>query len=222
MTTTSALPRTALHITAMAIPLAGWTLHTTVLRRRLAEAQRDPLTGTWRREAFTERAQRLLERRRDEVVLVLADADHFKQLNDQFGHEAGDAALASIGARLTEWAGPHGVAGRLGGDEFAALTHIEPRHHALRLDQLARLMARPVPFEDGGVLPLAVSVGAATPAAVVCSDLHTLMRAADTAMYEGKHTGTVVQARPDHAQAPSINGRRQGRPGTAERTTTRP
>ncbi|WP_329043511.1 GGDEF domain-containing protein (plasmid) [Streptomyces sp. NBC_00178] len=222
------LPRTALHITAMAIPLAGWTLHTTALRRRLAtaqhdllDAQRDPLTGTWRREAFTERAQWLLERRPDEVVLVLADADHFKQINDDLGHEAGDTALASIGVRLTEWAGPHGVAGRLGGDEFAALTHIDPRHHALRLDHLRRLMARPVPYGDG-LLPLTVSVGAATPAGIGSSDLTTLMRAADTAMYEGKHGGTVVQARPEHAQAPSINGRRQGRPGTAARTTTRP
>ncbi|MEU5416579.1 hypothetical protein [Streptomyces clavifer] len=72
------------------------------------------------------------------------------------------------------------------------------------------------------MLPLTVSLGAATPAAIGSSDLPILMRAADAAMYEGKHTGTVVQARPDHAQAPSINGRRQGRPGTAARTTTRP
>ncbi|MFD9788671.1 GGDEF domain-containing protein [[Kitasatospora] papulosa] len=222
MTTTSALPRTALHITAMAVPLAGWTLHTTVLRRRLVQARRDPLTGTWRREAFTERAQRLLERHPDELVLVLADADHFKQLNDNHGHAAGDIALASIGARLTEWAGPHGVVGRLGGDEFAALARIEPRHQALRLDHLAHLATRPVAYEDGSVLPLTVSLGAATPAAIGSSDLPTLMRAADAAMYEGKHTGTVVQARPDHTRTPSINGRQQGRPGTAARTTTQP
>ncbi|HBF79347.1 MAG TPA: GGDEF domain-containing protein, partial [Streptomyces sp.] len=79
--TTALLPRKALHITAMALPLAGWTLHTTVLHRRLTQAHRDPLTGTWRREAFTTRARRLLERHPDEVVLVLADADHFKRLN---------------------------------------------------------------------------------------------------------------------------------------------
>ncbi|WP_331724856.1 hypothetical protein OHB07_39075 (plasmid) [Streptomyces sp. NBC_00111] len=67
-----------------------------------------------------------------------------------------------------------------------------------------------------------MSLGAATLAAIGSSDLPTLMRAADAAMYEGKHTGTIVQARPDHTQAPSINGRRQGRHGTAARTTTRP
>ncbi|MET8479287.1 GGDEF domain-containing protein [Streptomyces clavifer] len=137
----------------MAVPLAGRILlHTTVLRRRLAQAQRDPFTGTWRRQAFTDRAQRLLERHPDEVVLVLADADHFKQLNDNHGHAVGDTA-ASIGARLTEWAGPHGVAGRLGGDEFAALARIEPRHQALRLDHLAHLANRPVPPSDHDAAP---------------------------------------------------------------------
>jgi diguanylate cyclase (GGDEF)-like protein len=219
--TTLALPRKTLHITALAVPLAGWTLHTTVLRRRLVQAQRDPLTSTWRREEFADRAQRLLDSHPDEVVLVLADADHFKQLNDRHGHAAGDTALAAIGSRLTEWTGRHGVAGRLGGDEFAALARIQPQHQELRLEHLARLMARPVPYGDG-LLPLTVSLGAATPAGVGSTDLPTLMRAADTAMYEGKHTGIIVQAQPGHAQTPSVNGRREGRPGTAARTTTRP
>ncbi|MGW1550615.1 GGDEF domain-containing protein [Streptomyces sp. NPDC002346] len=189
--TTLAFPRKTLHITALAVPLAGWTLHTTVLRRRLVQARRDPLTSTWRRKEFTDRAQRLLKRHPDEVVLVLADADHFKQLNDRHGHAAGDTALAAIGSRLTEWAGRHGVAGRLGGDEFAALARIEPRHQELRLEHLARLMTRPVPYGDG-LLPLTVSLGAATPAGIGNTDLPPLMRAAE------------------------------GRPGTAARTTTRP
>ncbi|MGW3638588.1 GGDEF domain-containing protein [Streptomyces sp. NPDC005143] len=218
--TTLALPRKTLHITAMAVPLAGWTLHTTVLRRRLVQAQRDPLTSTWRREEFTDRAQRLLERHPDEVVLVLADADHFKQLNDRHGHAAGDTALAAIGSRLTEWAGRRGVAGRLGGDEFAALARVESRHQELRLEHLARLMTRPVPYGDG-LLPLTVSLGAATPAGVGSTDLPALMRAADTVMYEGKHSGIILQAQPGHAQAPSVNGRREGRPGTATRSTAR-
>lgn len=368
--TTALLPRKVLHITAMALPLAGWTLHTTLLHRRLTAAHRDPLTGTWRREAFAPtrlhlslqdeaidpgvpgleaesliQAIRCLPRRtrrqvngsstrrlreaqsllgqsppnamssrgpvHDNVLdacsqtgrqgehdqrqhpdhfafdprhqhriciageqalhclaiqragcarklrqqareclnrLVICFTDdhnlnahdldlteqapsrggtsetdprvvrenHFKRLNDTRGHAAGDTALAAIGARLTEWSGPRGVAGRLGGDEFAALARIEPRHQQLRLAHLARLVSRPVPYE-GGLLPLAVSLGAATPAAVTSTGLPALMRAADAAMYEGKHTGGVVQARPDHARVPSVNGRRLGRPGTAVR-----
>ncbi|WEH43964.1 GGDEF domain-containing protein [Streptomyces sp. AM 2-1-1] len=213
MPAATALPTRVLHITALAVPLAGWTLHTTLLHRRLTQAHRDPLTGCWRRETFTTRAQRLLERHPDETVLVLADADRFKQLNDTHGHAAGDTALAAIGRRLTDWAGPRGVAGRLGGDEFAVLTRIEPRHQALRLEHLVRLMHRPVPYTDG-TLPLAVSLGAATPHAVAHHDLPTLMRAADAAMYQGKHTGTVTLATAAHAAVPSVNGRRAGRPGT--------
>ncbi|RAJ43488.1 hypothetical protein K388_07439, partial [Streptomyces sp. KhCrAH-43] len=53
------------------------------------------------------------------------------------------------------------------------------------------------------------------PAAVAATDLPTLMRAADAAMYEGKHTGRVIRAEAQHAAVPSVNGRRHGRPGTA-------
>ncbi|MGQ4355843.1 GGDEF domain-containing protein [Streptomyces drozdowiczii] len=211
---TALLPRKALRITALALPLAGWTLHSTVLHHRLTQAHRDPLTGAWRRTAFTTRAQRLLDRHPGDVVLVLADADRFKALNDRHGHAAGDAALTAIGTRLAEWAGPRGAVGRLGGDEFTVIARIEPRHQELRLEHLARQMSRPVPYE-GGLLPLGVSLGAATPAAVRSTDLPVLMRAADAAMYEGKHGGRVVQAVPSHARVPSVKGRRCGRPGTS-------
>ncbi|WP_434600078.1 diguanylate cyclase domain-containing protein [Streptomyces sp. A5-4] len=145
-------------------------------------------------------------------------ADHFKALNDTFGHAAGDAALAAIGTRLTEWVGKRGAVGRLGGDEFAALTRIRPRRLALRLRHLRQLLAEPVTF-DGEELPVAVSAGAATPDAVGAADLPVLLRAAGAAMYEGKHKGVIVQARPHHAHTRSVNGRREGRPGTAHVNT---
>ncbi|MEV8311888.1 GGDEF domain-containing protein [Streptomyces flavidovirens] len=217
--TIPALPRKNIHITAAAVPLAGWTLHTVVLHRRLAAARRDPLTGTLRREAFTERAQRILQRQPDDAVLILADVDHFKAVNDTFGHAAGDTVLAAIGARFTEWVGKRGTVGRLGGDEFAALTRIRPCHRELRLEHLAHLLAEPVTV-DGQQLPVAVSAGAATPDAVGSTELAVLMRAADAAMYEGKHKGAIVQAHRHHAQARSVNGRREGRPGTHARPTT--
>ncbi|GGX40006.1 GGDEF domain-containing protein [Streptomyces chryseus] len=217
--TSPVLPRKSLHITAAAVPLVGWTAHTVVLHRRLAAAQRDLLTDTLRREPFLARAKRILERHPDDAVLILADADHFKALNDTFGHAAGDTALAAIGARLTEWAGKRGTVGRLGGDEFAGLTRIRPRHQALRLEHLAHLLAQPLTY-DGEQLPLAVSAGSATPDRVGSRDLAVLMRAADAATYEGKRKGVVVQACPHHARVRSVNGRREGRPGTHARPTT--
>ncbi|MFE7243980.1 hypothetical protein [Streptomyces sp. NPDC057580] len=91
---------------------------------------------------------------------------------------------------------------------------VEPRHQELRLEHLTRLVTGPVPYGDG-LLPLKVSLGAATRAGVGSTDLPTLMRAADTVMYEGKYTSTVIQAGPEHTSMPSINGRRAGRPGTS-------
>ncbi|WP_327425665.1 GGDEF domain-containing protein (plasmid) [Streptomyces sp. NBC_01527] len=148
--------------------------------RRLVQAHHDPFTRTWRREG-SPTAQRLLDHHCDEVVLVLADADHFKQRNDRHGHATGDIALTAIGGRLTGWAGRHDVAGRLGGDEFTALTRIETRHkgspgapdppHDLPGPPQRRLVAA------GRLL------GAATRDSIGSTDLPTLMRAADAAIY---------------------------------------
>ncbi|MFE4177161.1 GGDEF domain-containing protein [Streptomyces sp. NPDC056909] len=205
----------SLLVTTAVLPLAGWTAHAVVMHRRLAAAGRDPLTGALRRDGFTARAQRLVDRHDDTVVLI-ADVDHFKELNDSRGHAAGDTALTAVTARLIDWAGPRGVVGRLGGDEFAVATRISPRHRDLRIEQLGHLLARPVAIQ-GVQLPVGVSVGAATAHAAGTADLPALLRAADTAMYAGKHGGVPVQARPGDPVAPSVHGRRAGRPGTGTR-----
>ncbi|WP_241518614.1 GGDEF domain-containing protein [Streptomyces sp. CB03238] len=108
---------TLLTTLATTTPLAaGWSAHVLWLRRRLHTARRDPLTGLRTREGFTRRATALLKDPR--AVVVLADVDHFKQINDQYGHAAGDALLKATADRLAHYVGTSGVAGRLGGDEF--------------------------------------------------------------------------------------------------------
>ncbi|MFI5621735.1 GGDEF domain-containing protein [Streptomyces sp. NPDC051567] len=202
-------------LTTAAIPLTGWTLHALTLHRRLAATKRDPLTGLLRRDAYTARARRLLARHGDKVTVVMVDADHFKQINDGMGHEAGDTVLASIGARLTAWAGPRASVGRLGGDEFAVVLELPAERRAHRLEQLVRMLHTPVILDDGRTVGVAASVGAATPASVGSHDLAVLQRAADAALYDGKHSGRPALATSWHATVPSINGRRAGRPGTA-------
>ncbi|MFE9679408.1 hypothetical protein ACFYO5_35765 [Streptomyces sp. NPDC006259] len=83
-----------------------------------------------------------------------------------------------------------------------------------RLAQLVRMLHSPVVLEDGRTADVAASVGAATPHAVGSRDLTVLQRAADAALYDGKHSGRAVVASPAHTTVPSINGRRAGRPGT--------
>ncbi|WP_172387692.1 GGDEF domain-containing protein [Streptomyces sp. MNP-20] len=208
--------RTLLLATA-ALPLTGWALHALALHRKLARTHRDPLTGLWRREAYTARARRLVARCGDDVAVVLIDVDGFKAVNDQFGHAAGDTVLAELGARLTAWAGPGAAAGRLGGDEFAVVLELPVTQGPQRLAQLMRTLRAPVVLDGGHLLGIAASVGAATPPSIGSRELAVLQRAADAALYEGKHSGRAILAAPRHARVASINGRRAGRPGTAGR-----
>ncbi|KPI00042.1 diguanylate cyclase [Actinobacteria bacterium OK074] len=207
-------PRTLL-ITTAAVPLTGWAVHAVALHKKLAATKRDPLTGLLRRDAYTARARRLLARHGDKVTVVMVDADHFKQINDGMGHAAGDTVLAAIGARLTAWAGPRASVGRLGGDEFAVVLELTSDRRAHRLEQLVRMLHTPVTLDDGRTVDVAASVGAAAPASVGSRDLTALQRAADAALYDGKHSGRAAFATAQHVTVPSINGRRAGRPGTS-------
>nr|WSW64517.1 GGDEF domain-containing protein [Streptomyces sp. NBC_00998] len=202
-------------LTTAALPLTGWTLHALALHRRLAATKRDPLTGLLRRDSYTARARQLLARHGHGAAVVLVDADHFKAVNDTLGHAAGDTVLAAIGARLTAWAGPRAAVGRLGGDEFAVVLELPADRRAHRLEQLVRMLYAPVVLDDGRTVDVAASVGVATPDVLGTRDLSLLQRAADAALYDGKHSGRAVQATAAHTTVPSINGRRAGRPGTA-------
>ncbi|MFF8505915.1 GGDEF domain-containing protein [Streptomyces anulatus] len=204
----------ALLITTAALPLTGWAVHAVALHKRLAATKRDPLTGLLRRDAYTARARRLLVRHGDDVTVVMVDADHFKAVNDTLGHAAGDAVLAAFGFRLAAWAGPRAAVGRLGGDEFAVVLDLASDRRAQRLEQLVRMLHTPVTLDDGRTVDVAASVGAAAPDVLGTRDLTALQRAADAALYDGKHSGRAVVATAAHATTPSINGRRAGRPGT--------
>lgn len=206
----------ALFLTTLAVPLTGWTVHAVSLHRKLAAARRDPLTGLLGRDGYTAKARQITDRYGAAALVVLVDLDHFKAINDgPGGHAAGDRVLAATATRLTAWAGSRGAVGRLGGDEFAVAVRIGPARRELRLAHLTQLLAQPVEVEGGVLVDVAASVGAASPDVLGTTDLSVLQRAADAAMYAGKHTGHAVLAGPQHATVPSINGRRAGRPGTS-------
>jgi diguanylate cyclase (GGDEF)-like protein len=208
-------PRTLL-LTAAAVPVAGWTVHALYLHRALAHASRDPLTGVLRRDAFTRSAQRLVARHGDDVLVAVIDLDHFKDLNDSRGHAAGDQALADVGLRLQLWTGLGAVAGRLGGDEFALVLPCPTARHAWEAAHLGATLNTPVRI-NGQLVDVPASVGVATPALLPgVRTLSGLLRAADAAMYAGKHTGRPVMATAEHAATASVNGRRAGRPGTSQ------
>jgi len=205
----------ALLLTTAALPLTGWAVHAVAMHKQLAATRRDPLTGLLRRDAYTARARRLLARHGDDTAVVIVDQDYFKAVNDDFGHPAGDAVLQATAARLTAWAGPRASVGRLGGDEFAVVLALPASRLEQSLAQLVRMLHTPVVLEDGRTVDVAASVGASTPCSVGSRDLSLLQRAADVALYDGKHSGHAAIATPEHTTVPSINGRRAGRPGTS-------
>ncbi|MDV7217910.1 GGDEF domain-containing protein, partial [Streptomyces prunicolor] len=168
-----------------AVPALGWAVHARWLHSRLATARRDPLTGLWTRDAFTRRARRLL--RDPHAVVVLADVDHFKHINDTHGHAAGDALLATIADRLAHGTTPRGVVGRLGGDEFAAVVIDRDNTMPDRLHTLARVLARPV--DTAPDVHTTVSLGWVRAADHPGEDLSALLRRADEAMYAAKRSG---------------------------------
>ncbi|MEU4479406.1 EAL domain-containing protein [Micromonospora sp. NPDC023966] len=156
--------------------------------RRLAYS--DQLTGLPNRLTFTRRLRRAL-RDGGPVAVLLLDLDGFKQVNDRFGHAAGDRLLSTIAERMHDATGPDGMIARLGGDEFAVLVAgdrpVAPERLAVRL--LAAL--EPLPGEeDLGVHPSA-SIGIAEYGPQHTS--HTdLLRDADIAMYAAKAAGKSV------------------------------
>ncbi|WP_267242858.1 GGDEF domain-containing protein [Streptomyces sp. PR69] len=201
-----------------ALPVvAGWSVHSVRLRRRIEAARRDPLTGLWTRDAFAERACALLARSRTHLVCVV-DLDGFKQVNDTLGHAAGDAVLRTVGQRLAAWAKDRrGVAGRLGGDEFAAVTPTHGDRPGAVLADLLEALQEPVVF-DSRSIEVRASVGAARSRSASPEGLPLLLRLADERMYEAKQDGSGWCLAPRNACAPAlgtVNGRRAGRPGTA-------
>ncbi|RGC69742.1 Cyclic di-GMP phosphodiesterase Gmr [Micromonospora sp. MW-13] len=153
--------------------------------RRLAYI--DQLTGLPNRLMFTRRLRRAL---RDEapVAVLLLDLDGFKQVNDRFGHSAGDSLLTSIAGRMARAVADDGSIARLGGDEFAVLLDGDRQVRPERVAE--RLLAALQPSageEEAGVHPSA-SIGIAEYGPQHAS--HTdLLRDADIAMYAAKAGG---------------------------------
>ncbi|WP_369042043.1 GGDEF domain-containing protein [Streptomyces sp. Midd1] len=202
---------TLLDVLAASIPLAaGWAGHVRWLGRRLHVARRDPLTGLRTRDAFTDRATALLKDPR--AVVLLADVDRFKQINDTHGHAAGDLLLKATADRLAHHVGRKGVAGRLGGDEFAAVLIDEHGAAADLLALLHGILARPVDGQNPDV-HTTVSLGWVRAADFPHEDLSGLLRRADESMYAAKQARSGLKRAGLGRIFATVAGRRSGRHG---------
>jgi diguanylate cyclase len=146
-------------------------------------ASHDPLTGLPNRRAFYQRGTDLVaDRAAAPLVAVVLDVDGFKQINDMYGHSAGDEVLVTTARRLRKYAGP-GLVARLGGDEFAGLLPARPECPLEQADRLAEALAAPMRL-DGRLVTVSVSVGLVPvePDGHLADAVHR----ADAAMYRSK------------------------------------
>lgn len=176
------------------------------LQARLREqAIRDPLTDLYNRRFLEEAFAReliLAERGARPVSVIMADLDHFKGVNDTFGHQAGDAALVAFGGLLRRHARGSDLPCRWGGEEFVLiLPDMEHPSARERAEDLRLALADAKIACEGGVIPVTASFGVATfPQHGGTGD--ELIAAADGALFAAKHAGRnrvkscVTQERP--------------------------
>ncbi|MFW5833953.1 MAG: EAL domain-containing protein [Pseudomonadota bacterium] len=164
-----------------------------ISERRRAEARvadlafKDALTGLPNRRAFNERLAAVVAH--SVGALVFVDLDHFKDVNDTLGHDAGDALLSEIAARLQRAVRKDDVVARLGGDEFAIILAGERDSDDLALvaDRVTAALQQPVAFEERTIHP-AGSLGI-TRFPQDGRDVEQLMKNADIALYRAKTQG---------------------------------
>lgn len=158
-------------------------------------AMTDALTGLPNRRAFEEALIRDLartERQGGPLTLILLDADHFKKVNDTYGHHGGDMVLRALSDVLRESTRSSDVAARVGGEEFALILPQTDSDNALVVAERVRMRfaVRKVILEDGRVVKATVSLGMATTKAPGCKNLdQALYDAADKALYGAKSSG---------------------------------
>jgi diguanylate cyclase (GGDEF)-like protein len=160
------------------------------LERRLREqASIDGLTGLLQRNRFLELAHATLSelhRLGRPACMLFLDTDHFKQLNDQHGHAAGDAALIELAATMRAQTRPSDLIGRIGGEEFAVLLPGSGLEQACQRAEQLRQATHRIRRPDG---PLTISVGIAGCSPDCRDGIDALLARADQAMRQAKHEG---------------------------------
>jgi diguanylate cyclase (GGDEF)-like protein len=156
------------------------------------EAREDALTGAVLRRVLEQKLHELHTRVRDEggdMSVVLCDLDHFKKINDTWGHPAGDAALVAA-AGILKTAREGALCCRYGGEEFVILLDQTPGGDALAVAESVRRRIEELPFEyDGQLIPLRMSAGVASYPDIMAKTAAELILFADEALYEAKRQG---------------------------------
>jgi diguanylate cyclase (GGDEF)-like protein len=153
-------------------------------------ASMDPLTGMFNRRGFSEACSRVIEREANAgrpVTVLIFDIDHFKSINDRFGHPAGDEILKLFATIVINSLRISDLSGRIGGEEFAALLPCSLEEGVLAAERVREGFATSGIVVDEGPVDTTVSIGVAGGPAG--TELEVLLASADTALYQAKRGG---------------------------------
>jgi diguanylate cyclase (GGDEF)-like protein len=161
------------------------------MRDLRVETNTDPLSGLLNRRGFERAASEALSRQAAQnlpAALVIADLDHFKVVNDRFGHAIGDRVIVAFAELLRQAAAGNGIAGRLGGEEFAVLLTASDLPAARLFAEGARLSLSQASIRDVPEgLKATASFGVAARSGA--DNLSELLSRADSALYNAKRGG---------------------------------
>lgn len=145
----------------------------------------DGLTGALNRSHFLDHVRAS----QTDGMLLIIDADHFKKINDEYGHDVGDEALKALVHAVTTAVGDHGVVARLGGEEFGVhLPGVSQKAGALMAASIGAMVRRDRSVVvDNAILRMTVSIGGAFHAGN--SPIGHALKIADQRLYEAKHAG---------------------------------
>jgi diguanylate cyclase (GGDEF)-like protein len=153
-------------------------------------ASMDPLTGMFNRRGFAEATSRVIEREANAgrpVTVMIFDIDHFKSINDRFGHPAGDEILKLFATVVVNSLRITDLSGRVGGEEFAALLPCSLEEGVIAAERVREAFERSGIVDETGPVDTTVSIGVAGGPAG--TELEVLLAAADTALYQAKRGG---------------------------------
>ncbi len=156
-------------------------------------ANTDGLTGIFNRRTFFNKGEDLIMVHPEDVYFLLIDLDHFKTINDTYGHVVGDAVLEKVagllqGSMRTSGTRVSDIVGRLGGEEFGILMFVDNIDHAVSVAERLRQTIESTPVEAGGV-PVSTTGSIGVAATVAGESLDDLYQRADRACYLAKDKG---------------------------------
>jgi len=189
----------------LVLPAVFLLQHRALLKQLVEAATIDTKTELLNAAAWRQLAQRELERagrQKTATAVLVIDMDHFKRLNDTYGHLAGDEALKAVGEALADELRGYDAVGRFGGEEFVALLPAVDGPTAMGVAERVRERIESVPVRverrTGGVGTIAVTASVGVAAAHGGVELDDLLRAADGALYAAKAAGRNAVRRAPH------------------------